>query len=136
MVSTATSRLNRGSPAYMAPEAFGANGLRATINDLQKMDIWSFAMVMFHILNPNVRYPYASELANMDAGLDGFEMMRRIYRMEKLPTCDTKYIHLQQSVWLPLMNLYSECAIFDVTSRPSTSDIVRRLTNAYVHVQP
>jgi serine/threonine protein kinase len=62
-LNSATARLNRGSPAYMAPEAPAGNAFTvAHMDSLLAMDVWSFAMILLHLLNLNVRYPSAAEM--------------------------------------------------------------------------
>ena len=71
-LSTATGRLFRGSPIYMAPEALVSDGRTADIVTLKAMDIWSLGMVMFNLLNPGEAYPYKHE---MDAAGDSVDRL-------------------------------------------------------------
>ncbi|XP_071810702.1 MAP kinase-interacting serine/threonine-protein kinase 2-like [Apostichopus japonicus] len=59
---TSTSNLYRGSPAYMVPEALLGRADRASLYDLQNMDLWSLGMTLFSLINPDLPYPYALEI--------------------------------------------------------------------------
>jgi len=62
VLQSKTQNLNRGLPAYMAPEALTGSSLSADISGLKAMDIWSVGMTFFHLLNPGARHPYAEEI--------------------------------------------------------------------------
>ena len=51
-----TQRTDRGTRLYMAPELFCKNQLlkSASIDDLIAADIWSYGMVLFRLLNPDL----------------------------------------------------------------------------------
>ena len=57
-----TESIARGTPAYMAPEIHLNQLLQASQDDLKKADIWSLGMVMYSIVNPNIRGPYRLEI--------------------------------------------------------------------------
>ena len=57
-----TECIGRGTPAYMAPEVHLPKQSHASQNDLKKTDIWSLGLVMYAMVNPNVRGPYRGEL--------------------------------------------------------------------------
>jgi serine/threonine protein kinase len=51
---------NRGTSVYMAPEIL-IKSCRlevASFENLQKVDIWAFGMVLFNLVNPNLKYPF------------------------------------------------------------------------------
>ena len=52
---TATKNIERGSPAYMAPEIFKENGISSavTIEDLKSIDVWAMGMLFYMLLNPD-----------------------------------------------------------------------------------
>ena len=57
-----TECIGRGTPAYMAPEVHLPKKSHVSQDDLKKTDIWSLGLVMYGMVNPNVRGPYRSEL--------------------------------------------------------------------------
>jgi len=52
MTTTVNRRHGRGSSAYQAPEVYTAAHLRVDLVDLKRMYIWSYAMVLFDLLEP------------------------------------------------------------------------------------
>ena len=63
-------------------------------------------MILFHLINPNLRYPYQRHLeASQVAPLDS---LRQLLRQEETTFSD-KYKELQATDWLLLENLYDAC---------------------------
>jgi serine/threonine protein kinase len=134
LAKTSTGRLNRGSPAYMAPEAFDGSDFKAHVQNLFAMDVWSFAMTLFQLLNPNIRHPYAVEMDTKPNDMDCLDMLKQLHRIKALPRNDCKYSQFQKSVWLPLQNVYNRCAQYSTVDRPLAKDIVQMLVNEYVEI--
>ena len=65
LMSSRVSSMNRGSPAFMAPEILlkEMRPSSATIDDLKVFDLWALGMVLFVLVNPDVKHPYETELA-------------------------------------------------------------------------
>ena len=57
-----TSNIIRGTPAYRAPELFRQNGSKLSLEDLKAVDVWALGMLLFVIINPDLKYPYQFEL--------------------------------------------------------------------------
>jgi serine/threonine protein kinase len=57
-----TTNIDRGTPVYMAPELFSVGTASLTFQQLKMCDIWSFGMVLFLLLNPDLQYPYQLEI--------------------------------------------------------------------------
>ena len=59
--NTHRKHMDRGSPAFMAPETQVDSQLLATadLNDLKKIDIWALIMTIYMIINPDQLYPFA-----------------------------------------------------------------------------
>ena len=62
--NTQTRFINRGSPAFMAPEIQIESQLleSAGIKDFKKIDMWAFLMTIFLVMNPDQSYPYEHDL--------------------------------------------------------------------------
>jgi serine/threonine protein kinase len=56
----------------------------ATFDNLKKVDIWAFGMVMYNLLNPNLKYPYQSEVKDRDITIP------ELLAEKKLPRPSTK----------------------------------------------
>ena len=62
LVHTRTNNVFRGTPVFMAPEIFFHDGTKLRdLQDLKQMDIWSYSMILFTLLNPDLKYPYHFE---------------------------------------------------------------------------
>ena len=57
-----TESVSRGTPTYMAPEIHLGRLFQANQDDLKKADMWSLGLVMYTMLNPNLRSPYRAEM--------------------------------------------------------------------------
>jgi serine/threonine protein kinase len=94
LLQSKTINLNRGSPAYMAPEAINACSSPADLNELKQMDIWSTGMIMYHLLNPSVRHPYSEDIDSANA-LPIVEQLKQNLADKKLPSMVDKYKQMQ-----------------------------------------
>lgn len=63
-----TSNIVRGTPAYHAPELFRQNGSKLSLEDLKAVDVWALRMLLFVIINPDLKYPYQFELEKIQTG--------------------------------------------------------------------
>lgn len=115
LVQTSTANLFRGSPCYMAPEAFLEIGDRATMCDMQKMDLWSFGMIMYSIINPDVSHPYALEI-EYEKELSPKDALKQCMRSGHLPQESVKYAGLRNAFWSPLEDVYYICVKFDANA--------------------
>ena len=64
VAQTCTENVYRGSSAYIVPEILTNSCVHASLDDLKMTDIWSLAMIMFHLLNPDAKHPFAVETEN------------------------------------------------------------------------
>ena len=125
LMQTSTTNLNRGSPVYMAPEALLGNGGSANLHDLQMMDIWSLGMTMFHLLNPNIRYPYSIEIENQTL-LRPVDALKQYIRNNQLPLHSQKYSSLHNECWKPVKTAYSSCVKYQVDLRPTAEQLLEQ----------
>ncbi len=122
VVCTKTTNVDRGTPAYMAPETIfhDGRGMEATIEDLKKIDVWAYGMVLFKICNPHIKYPYHHDIKERK---DKLNAMQRLIKEGKRPTTDAKYAQLQSKEWKTLQELYRSCTKFKATERPGSNEI-------------
>lgn len=128
VVNSRTQRMNRGTPVFCAPEAYlhqPEAGPRFAIDDLKQVDVWAYGMILFHLINPNLRYPYQTDLeASQAPPLDG---LRQLLQQKTKPTFSDKYNEFQATDWLLLENLYHACTQWDPSERPPAREFVGRL---------
>lgn len=120
LAETSTHNLFRGSPAYMAPEALLGDSSPGTIQDLLKMDIWSFGMVLFHLIYPDTANPYAEEIKE-NTTVRPIEALKKLVSKKALPRPSEKYSVLQNK---QLKSIFYKCAKFDASCRP-TAEILK-----------
>ena len=107
---------------YMAPEiVINSRRLKsASFESLKKVDVWAFGMVMFNLVNPNMKYPFQLDVAE-DVSL--IDQMPEILERKKCPRESPKYAGQQNSVWAPIMALKQKCIDFNPDSRPTASNL-------------
>lgn len=93
ILQSQTSRVNRGTPVYMAPEILvGATHLAvATTEDLKRADIWALGMTLFVLLTPCSKYPYFHEVQDaLSRGQTTLEALENLFHARKAPTKRSK----------------------------------------------
>lgn len=133
VTATRTHNIARGSLVYRAPESFQMVTAGYDIAGLKSMDLWSFAMIIFELLNPNT-FAYQHELENAPETITDETVIQQAHRRKKLPAFDVQYLSEQQSVWQPLKKVYDRVAVYNAASRPSADDIVHMLVTEHVSV--
>jgi serine/threonine protein kinase len=125
---TRTSNIARGTPVFMAPEAFDSNRLpSASIEDFKRMDVWSFGMVLFTLLNADVRHPYELELKENPASSQQMAqaVLRRLMVRKQLPRHSIKYEDNRKNLWSDIMRVHESCLQF--IDRPSMEKVTEML---------
>ena len=89
----------------------------ATFDDLKKVDIWAFGMVMYNLLNPNLKYPYQLEVKAREITIP------ELLAEKNLPRPSTKYEDFQNTVWRSISLASARCLQFDPSLRPSVTTI-------------
>jgi len=131
--TTRTRNVARGSLVYRAPESFGTTE-GVGIADLKAMDLWSLAMIIFELLNPNT-YAYEQEIANAPQSTSEDAIVQQAHERKKLPAFHSQYAAEQQSAWKPLRAVYDCVAVYNAASSPSVDELVQMLTTEHVYVQ-
>lgn len=58
-----TMNIQQGTKSYMAPKIQLKGKLHcATMEDLKAIDIWALGMIFFSTINPDVDFPYETEV--------------------------------------------------------------------------
>lgn len=111
LMRTKTTRLDRGTPAYMAPEIFLSErrvSVEGTNEDLKRIDVWAYGMVLFSICNPQLAFPYQEDVKNCQNKIAGIESL---LKEGKRPTHGEKYNRLVSKTgdWRPLQRVHQAC---------------------------
>ena len=124
--STQTTNIDRGTPVYMAPELLSPVDTSLSLEQLKACDIWSYGMVIFMLLNPDLQFPYQVEIDKLHPTTQ--EMCKRevtnLLTSKQLPTFSEKFSRFQATSWLMLERIFEKCADFDPTKRPTAPILV------------
>ena len=122
---TATQNIQRGSPAYMAPEIFLENviSMAATMEHLKSIDVWAMGMIFFMLLNPDHKHPFETDLKMSNSRLPWREMIQSKFQKKEKPTHGTKYEKCQATDWFVVSEAYEKCTCFRPSERPPAAEI-------------
>ena len=93
----------------------------ATFEDLKKVDIWAFGMVLFNLLNPDMKYPYQLDIK--ESGKSSAHQVQEFVTRKILPTSSAKYKDLQNTIWNLISKEGEKCLQFDPCLRPSATTL-------------
>lgn len=123
-----TNNLVRRTPAYRAPEIFCQNGLALFLRDLKAVDIWALGMVLFVIINPDLKYPYQIELEKVQTG-NCLSVLERLISKNEKPAYSDHYCMQNAINCLQLLKLSDHCKRFYPKDRPDAKYIADVLRN-------
>jgi len=122
--SSVKSNPERGTLVYNAPELIARdNHEPASLQDQKFRDLWSYGMIIYEMINPNVDHPYLDDLRKCSVKISNTEEVREVLRnwfsKQQLPSFNPAYSNLRKTVWRRLMAVYRLCAVFDPPCRPA-----------------
>jgi len=137
VISTRTSHIKRGSPAFWSPEVMSNNnGLPATMHDLIQSDIWALGMTIYSLINPDIRHPYAEELSVDKAHLSAMDKLQQLLLAKQLPVFSNAYQSLHKNQWASLVNVFDNCTCFEPSERMTVKTCLQNFVNDCVVIQP
>ena len=92
----------------------------ASIDSLKQVDVWAFGMVLFNLVNPNLKYPFQLDLVKESPIL---EQLPNFLEQQNHPSESLKYAKQRETIWSPIVLLKKKCLTFNAASRPSASEI-------------
>ena len=101
-----TSNVVRGTPAYRAPELFSQKQSTLSLQDLKAVDIWALGMLLFVIINPDLKYPYQMELEKVHTG-SSLSVLERLISTNVKPAHSDHYCMQHAVNCLRLRKLYT-----------------------------
>ena len=120
----------RGTIMYMAPEIL-VKSLRlksASFQDLKRVDMRAFGMVLFILVNPDLKYPYELDIDPNESTID---QIQELLTSCKRPKESSKYIEIQTMKWVLIQKAFEDCTNFDASRRPTAENM--RCTSSNVH---
>ena len=132
LVVSRVTCMNRGSPAFMAPEIVlpEQRPKAATMDDLKAADLWALGMVIFCVINPGVCFPYAGEMREVlkRSPLKGSrEALEDFLRDKKIPIPLEKYHMKHATCWWAEEALHHRLTEFDQMKRVVSIETAREV---------
>ena len=122
VLASNTRNVDRGTVMYMAPEIL-VEDLRispASISELILADVRALGMVLFSLINPNMKCPYLLEVRS-EGNIGSQDELKRfissLLRRGKHPVPDEKYEVERATVWCALDEVYKGYVNFNPQSR-------------------
>ena len=125
---TATNNVNRGTPAFMAPELLLSEKeqqITMSLTQLKKVDIWALGLLYFCVVNPGLSSAYTYEFQK--EGIVPGNHMRHVkcmMRGKQLPSTVPEYEPFQSTTWRNIVAAIERCLSFQSEQRPTASDVL------------
>lgn len=132
---TSTKNLNRGTPAFMAPEITLPELIKVhssgTMEFLKKVDIWALGMVFHNLVNPSLSSPYKYDFIQDGVKSKDYEAhIQKMMKKSQLPTSLPQFLRRQISgKWRLVHDAFLRCASFTAKDRPAASEILKLLSS-------
>ena len=125
---TATNNVNRGTPAFMAPELLLSEKeqqITMSLTQLKKVDIWALGLLYFCVVNPGLSSAYTYEFQK-EGIVPGNHMrhVKCIMRGKQLPSTVPEYEPFQSTTWRNIVAAIERCLTFQSEQRPTASDVL------------
>lgn len=134
IIQTKNFNLNRGSPAYMAPELTGEEKLSADIDALKAADMWGYGTIIFHLLNPDAVHPYYIEMRDIDENVSKLQALKQCLLSRCRPAHSDKYSTNRRSVWHYLITVFEQCCSFTPERRANADRVSSMISNGSVDI--
>ena len=82
--------------------------------------MWAFGMVLFILVNPDLKYPYELDIDPNESTID---QIQDLLINCKRPKQSSKYIEMQTTKWLLMQKAFEDCTNFDPSQRPTAENM-------------
>ncbi|XP_070555068.1 cyclin-dependent kinase-like 2 [Ptychodera flava] len=131
LAMTGTRNMNRGTPAFTAPEISLPEcdtGQNVTLEELKKVDIWALGLLFYNLMNPNLSFPYLYELKNDNIIPRNFKnYVHNMMRNRRLLSSVPEYMPLQATAWRLVYDAFELCSKCEPGQRPTAVDVMDTL---------
>lgn len=125
-----TKLLNRGSPAFMAPEISVVEHMlkSANLEQLKAIDVWALLMTIFVSLNPDQRYPFQQDMEAVtkeqgERVRDLDDMLKDLLRSRCIPSFSPKYLVTQSCYYQNLREMIHDNLLYNAEDRCSVASL-------------
>ena len=131
-LSNKTKLVERGTPAFMAPE-ISVDVLKLTsvgIEQLKCIDNWVLIMTTFVILNPDQEHPFFLDFQNdREKGVSdsASNLLKKYLKRKCFPTFSSSYLMQQSSYYQRLRSVFDELLNYEPNDRGTASEVVQLL---------
>ena len=87
-----------------------------------RADIWSLAMTLFILYNPDLPFPYSEEI-NANPGMTAQQVLQQNLTLKKPPQNSTIYDYMQANVSRILGDIIQKCLTWDSKDRPDINEV-------------
>ena len=142
IVSNVTKMVNRGSPAFMAPEISLDQYIleTASIEQLKAIDNWALLMTIFIVMNPDQEYPFeldVKEQQNTKKQTSQLNLLRQHLKEKLFPSSSPSYLSMQASYLQKIREVFHKAVSFVPEERKTVHCLKSLLENqAHVFIVP
>ena len=129
-----TKNVDRGTIPFMAPEILEDGEISrvgATVEDLKRVDMWSYGMLLFNLLNPCLHHPFEEALREEKSTGDSKEKIVRFLREGNSLKKTEKYATKCTLEWSDVWKVYQTCAIVKPLDRPDAKTVLGMLNETH-----
>ena len=130
--------VNRGSPAFMAPEISLDQYMleTASIEQLKAIDNWALLMTIFIVMNPDQEYPFeldVKEQQNTKKQTSQLNLLRQHLKEKLFPSSSPSYLSMQTSYLQKIKEEFHKAVSF-VPEERKTVHCLKSLLENQAHV--
>ena len=132
LLSNKTKLVERGTPAFMAPE-IPVDALKLTsvgIEQLKSIDNWALIMTIFVILNPDQEHPLFLDFQNdREKGVSdsASNLLKKYLKRKCFPTFSPSYLMQQSCYYQRLRSVFYELLNYEPNDRGTASEVEQLL---------
>ena len=130
LLSNKTKLVERGTPAFMAPEIL-VDALKLTsvsIEQLKSIDNWTLIMTIFVILNPDQEHPFFLDFQNdreKRVSDSASNLLKKYLKRKCFSTFSPSYLMQQSCYYQRIRSVFYELLNYELNDRGTASEVVQ-----------